>query len=196
MSKEYETKTKMWRDEHTFCWWGTPPSRENPDIFKLSASVAASKFCVWVQVGSDVYILDHRCQVKPHSSPSFSAACAAAIVHRNHFFICTNRINLLNVLKSRQAINHYKIVLEAARFPYANKTKESITSQRLGSWDFWRITNCVLNIGKSAIPPLLKQNCLLKTFLRTLILMTDLGISLPVFPSKTILKKHNIYVTP
>ena len=117
---------------------GTPPSRENP-IFKLSASVAASKFCVWVQVGSDVYILDHRCQVKPHSSPSFSAACAAAIVHRNHFFICTNRINLLNVLKSRQAINHYKIVLEAARFPYANKTKESITSQRLGSWDFWRI---------------------------------------------------------
>ena len=125
---------------------GTPASRENPDIFKLSASAAASKFCVWVQVGSDVYITDHRYQIKHHSSPSISAACAAAIVHRTHFFICSNRINLLNILKSRQASNHYKIVLEAARFPYANKTKESITSQKLGSWDFWRINNSVLNL--------------------------------------------------
>ena len=33
--------------------------------------------------------------VKPHSSPWFSAACAAAIAHRNHFFVCTKRINLL-----------------------------------------------------------------------------------------------------
>ena len=29
------------------------------DIFKLSASAAASEFCEWVQVGIDVYIL-HR----------------------------------------------------------------------------------------------------------------------------------------
>ena len=43
------------------------------DIFKLGASVAATEFCEWVQVGIDVYI--------PHSSPWFSAACAAAIVH-------------------------------------------------------------------------------------------------------------------
>ena len=33
----------------------------------------------------------------------------------------------------------------------ANKTKESITSQKLGSRDFWQITNSVLNEGKSAI---------------------------------------------
>ena len=38
---------------------------------------------------------------------------------------------------------------------YANKTKESITSQELGSRDFWRIANSVLKKGKSAIPPLL-----------------------------------------
>ena len=36
---------------------------------------------------------------------------------------------------------------------YANK-KESITSQRLGSHDFWQIANNVFNKGKSAIPPL------------------------------------------
>ena len=67
------------------------------DIFKLGASVAASEFCEWVQVGIDVYIPHRKHQVKPHSCLWFSAACAAAIVPRNHFFICTNRINLLNL---------------------------------------------------------------------------------------------------
>ena len=56
------------------------------DIFKLGASTAANEFCEWVQVGIDVYIPHRKYQVKPHSSPWFSAACAAAIVHRNHFF--------------------------------------------------------------------------------------------------------------
>ena len=65
------------------------------DIFKLSASAAASEFCEWVQVGIDVYIPHRKYQVKPHLSPWFSAACAAAIVHRNPFFVCTKRINLL-----------------------------------------------------------------------------------------------------
>ena len=55
------------------------------DIFKLGASAAASEFCEWVQVGIDVYIPHRKYQVKPHSSPWFSAACAAAIVHRNLF---------------------------------------------------------------------------------------------------------------
>ena len=58
------------------------------DIFKLraSAAAAASEFCEWVQVGIDVYIPHCKYQVKPHSSPWFSATCATAIVHRNHFF--------------------------------------------------------------------------------------------------------------
>ena len=56
------------------------------DIFKLSTSAAASEFCEWVQVGIDVYIPHRKYQVNPHSSPWFSAVCAAAIVHRNHFF--------------------------------------------------------------------------------------------------------------
>ena len=65
------------------------------NIFKLSASVAASEFCEWVQFGTDVYIHHKKCQVKPHSSLWFSAACAAPIVHRNHFFVCTKGMNLL-----------------------------------------------------------------------------------------------------
>ena len=56
------------------------------DIFKLSTSTAASEFCEWVRVGIDFYIPRRKYQVKPHSSPWFSVSCAAAIVHRNHYF--------------------------------------------------------------------------------------------------------------
>ena len=57
-------------------------------------------------------------------------------------------------VKFRQASNRCKRVLEAAKLAYANKTKESITSQKLGSRDFCRFVNSILNKGKSAIPPL------------------------------------------
>ena len=67
------------------------------DIFKFITSGAAGEFYEWVQVGIDAYISNCKYQVKPHSSLWFSAVCAAAIVHRNHFFVCTNRINLLNL---------------------------------------------------------------------------------------------------
>ena len=56
------------------------------DIFELSASSACGEFCEWVQVGIGIYISYRKYQVKPHSSPWFSAARAAAIVHRNLFF--------------------------------------------------------------------------------------------------------------
>ena len=125
------------------------------DIFKLSASAAASEFCEWVQVGTDVYIPHRKYQVKSHSSPWFSAACAAAIVHRNHFFRLYQREKSSDSkVKFRQASNRCNRVLEAAKLAYTNKTKDSITSQKLGSRDFWRIANSVLNKGKSDIPPL------------------------------------------
>ena len=77
-------------------------------------------------------------QVKPRSSPWFSAACATAVVHRNlFFFFCTNRINLLSIKQSSDRLVIVpKRVLEAAKLAHANKTKESITSQKLGSPDF------------------------------------------------------------
>ena len=108
------------------------------DIFKLSASAAASEFCEWVQVGIDVYIPHSKYQVKPHSSPWFSAAIAAAIVHRNHFFhLQQQNKSSESKVKFRQASNHYKSVLEAAKLAYSTKTKESITSEKLGSRDSW-----------------------------------------------------------
>ena len=125
------------------------------DIFKLGASAADSEFCEWVQVGIDVYIPHKKYQVKPHSSPWFLAACAAAIVHRNHFFCLYQREKSSDSkVKLRQASNRCKRALETAKLAYANKTKESITSQKLGSCDFWQIANSLLNKGESAIPPL------------------------------------------
>ena len=61
---------------------------------KLGASAAAREFSERVQVGIDVYIPHIKYQVKPHSSPWFLAACAAAVAHRN---VCTKRINLLQI---------------------------------------------------------------------------------------------------
>ena len=177
------------------------------DIFKLSASAAASEFCEWVQVGIDLYIPHRKYQVKPHSSPWFSAACAAAIVHRNHFFRLYQReTSSDSKVKFRQASNRCKRVLDAAKLAYANKAKESITSQKRGSRDFWQIANSVLNKGKSAIPPLFngpevlssasdKAKLFTENFSRKFNL-DDSGISLHVFPSRTNLKMHNISVTP
>ena len=176
------------------------------DIFKLSASAAASEFCEWVQVGIDVYIPHRKYQVKRHSSPWFSAACPAAIVHRNYFFrLYQQNKSSESKVKFRQASNHCKKALEAAKLAYATKTKESIISQKLGSRDFWRIANSVLNKGKSAIRPLFnrlevlsstsdKAKLFAKNFSKNSNL-DDSGISLPVFPSRTNLKLHNISIT-
>ena len=177
------------------------------DIFKLGGSAAASEFCEWIQVGIDVYIPHKKYQVKSNSSPWFSAACAAAIVHRNHFFRLYQREKSSDSkVKFRHASKRCKRVLEAAKLAYANKTKESITSQKLGSRDFWRIANSVLNKGKSAIPSLFNGPEVLcsasdkaKLFAENFSLnynLDDSGVSLPVFPSRTNLKLHNISITP
>ena len=84
--------------------------------------------------------------------------------------------------------------------------QESITFQKLRSWDFWQIPNSVLSKGKSAIPPLFngpevlssasdKAKLFAENFSKNSNL-DDSGISLPVFPSRTNLKLHNISVTP
>ena len=85
-------------------------------------------------------------QVKPHSSSWFSATSVASIVHRSHFFCLYQQYKLFeSTLKFRQASNHYKRVLEAAKLAYSKK----ITCL-LGL-----LANCfsVLSKGKSTVPP-------------------------------------------
>ena len=109
-------------------------------------------------------------------------------------------------VKFREASNHCKRVLEAAKLAYANKTKESITSEKFGSRNFWQIANSILNKDESAMSPLFNNSELLssasdkaKLFLENFSKNTnldDLAISSPVFPSRTNLKLHNIFLTP
>ena len=101
---------------------------------KLSASADASESCERVRVGIDVYIPHRKYQVKPHSFPWFSAACAAAIVHRNHFFrLYQQNKSSESKVKFRQAGNCCKRVPEAAKLALANKPIESNTFQKRAS---------------------------------------------------------------
>ena len=160
------------------------------DIFKLGASAAASEFCEWIRVGIDVYIPHRKYQVKPHSSPWFSAACAAAIVHRNHFFrLYQKDKSSASKVKFRQASNQCKIVHEAAKLEYVNKKKSPLLPRNLA-----QIATSVLNDLEVLSSACDKAKLLAENFSKNSSL-DDSGISLPVFPSRTNLKQHNIYLT-
>ena len=64
----------------------------------------------------------------------FNASAAA----RNHFFQLQQQ-NKYSESKRKfiKASDHSKIVLQAAKLAYFHKTKKSITSLKLGSWEFW-----------------------------------------------------------
>ena len=112
------------------------------DICKLSASAGGGELCEWVQVEIDVYIPHPKYRVKPHLFPWFLAAFDAAIVHKNHFFrLYQQNKSSESKVKFKQTSNRYKRVLEAVKLVYADKTKQFISSQKLGSGDFWPIVN-------------------------------------------------------
>ena len=111
------------------------------------------------------------------------------LAQTNHFFRLYQQEKSTYKEKFRQTINYCKMVLEAAKLAYVNEVKESIASQKFGLHDFWQIANSILNKGKSAISlysmtlrccPLrqIKQNCLLKTFPRTLFLTIQVSLDL------------------
>ena len=112
-------------------------------VFKLSASGAATEFCEWVLVIYIIYPIFH-------ANTWFPAARS----------VVTSILFCIYMLYSYMYMYIYLI---------------DLICQKLGSCDFWQIANRVLKRGKPVTPPLhlIKQNCLLKTFLRTLMLMTQ-----------------------
>ena len=160
------------------------------DIFKRGGSAAASEFCEWVKVGVEVYIPHRKCQVKPHSSPCFPAACVAVIVHRNLFFCCTKRINLL-ILKysSDRLVIIVKVFLKVPNLHVLIKQKSPLLPRNLALRTFCKLlivfsrkVNLLYLLYSTAwsccILHLIKQNCLLKAILRTLILITQVSLYL------------------
>ena len=164
------------------------------DIFKFGASVPGTDVCECVLVGTDEYISHCKCQVKPHSSPWFSAACATAIAHRNHFFHLYQQIKLFTYeVIFRKASNHCERVFEAAKLGYANETKNLLLPRNLALATFGELlgvlttkTNLLYILYLTDLRCCLQLliNCLLKTILKIRTLMI----------SRTNIKLRNIHV--
>ena len=169
------------------------------DIFKLVVSAAVSEFCEWIQVGIDLYIPHRKCQGKFHLSAWFSAACAAATVYGNHFLhLYQQNKSSESKVKFRQATSRSKRVrgavkgvLKLPKLHMLIKQKNLPLSRNLALGTFGHL----LIVFSTKVNPLflyystvwrrhllylMKQSCLLKTFLRNLILMT--WVSLSHFP--------------
>ena len=160
------------------------------DIFKLGASAAASQFFEWVHIGNNVYIPHRKYQVKPHLSLWFSAACAAAIVHRNHFFRLYQKDK-----SSESGVNLVRLVIVAKGFlklPNLHmliKLKSPSLPRNLALGTFGELpilfstkVNLLYHLYSTAwrycFLYLIKQNCLLKTFVRILMLMIQVSLCL------------------
>ena len=102
------------------------------EIFKFGALAATTKFYGWVYIGIDVHILNRKYNDKSHLSPWFSVACASAIAHRNHSFPLIQQSN-----SSASEVNSNRLLVVAAIYLCLRGIKESITSQKRGSRDFW-----------------------------------------------------------
>ena len=155
----------------------------------LRAFPSDTEFCEWIQFGVDVYIPHCKYQAKTDSSPCFSAAYATAIANRNLFFRFHQQNKSLHFMgNSDRLVINVKEFLKLPNLLILRK-QEFITSQRVGWHDFWRIADRVFNKGQSAIPLLFRRPEVLssasgkvklfaKTFIRTLILMTQISIYL------------------
>ena len=178
-----------------------------PDVFKLDGEKCAEEVASWIKAGIDAFIPYRKFQQKPHSSPWFSPACAAAIAHRNHFYkVFQREKSVVSKRQFRQAANECKRVIDSAKTQYVQQTQERIAAQKIGSRDFWRIYNNITNKGKSNIPPLINGPEVLTTskdkaehfaqkFSRNSTL-DDTGHPLPEFEARTHQVLSNICITP
>ena len=125
----------------------------------------------------------------------FLAACAADIVHRNHFFrLYQQNKSSESKVKFRQASNHCKRILEAAKLAYANKQKSPSLPRNLALGTFGKLP-IVFSKKVNLLYPLYsttrrcssssdKAKLFAETFSKNSNL-DDSGISLPVLPSST-----------
>ena len=165
-------------------------------IFKFRASKIASLITDWVLSGMDTFIPHKKYQQKPNSQPWFGPECAAAIAHRNHFFHLYHQNRCAANLEAFQrARNQCHKVLRDAKTSYAESVQTRIEQERLGSREFWRITNKVLNRGKSPIPTIIngpevisassEKAKLFASIFSSNSTLDDSDHPLPEFPSRT-----------
>ena len=146
------------------------------DIFKLFLLLLVSSVTEFrLEL---MYYIPHRIhQVKLHSSPWFSAAWAAAIVYRNHFFcLCQKNKSSESKVKFRQAIEQKSLSLlrNLALGTFGKLLIVFSTKVNVLYFLFSMAQVCCLL-------HLINRNCLVKTFLRTLILMIQVALYLFCF---------------
>ena len=125
------------------CWLGRSSwTFEIEDMFKLSAPAATSEFCEWVHVEIDVYIPHRKYQVKTHSSSWF-------LVNEN-----------MLIKQMSPSLRRNLALRTFGKLPKVFWTKVNL------------LNLLYLTAQRSCLLHLTRQNCLLKTFLRTLMLMT------------------------
>ena len=147
----YRYRKADW-DSFRFFLADMPVSR----YLQMNASEATALISDWITAGIDLFVPHKKYQQKPHSQPWFTPGCASAIAHRNHHFHKYNR-NKCQETKSeyKAASRRCSRILRQAVSAYQENVHSKIQDQRLGSREFWKITNTVLHRGKSAIPTLL-----------------------------------------
>ena len=129
-----------------------------------------------VFAGIDVYIPHCKYQARHHLSPWFSAACAAAIVHQNYFFrLYQQNKSSESKVKFRQTSNCCNLKL--SNLHMLKKQKSLSLSRNLALRIFAKLlkmfstkVNLLYLLYSTAwrccLLHLIKQNCLLKTFLK------------------------------
>ena len=130
---------------------GSPPLANSnhvasfPIDFKLKTN--APFYCTFVLIGT-VFLISWVISIGGHliHYHVFQQLVLLPWLVQISSFVCK--------VKFRQASNHYKRVLQAAKLAYDNKAKESIISEKRGSGNFWQIGGNVLIKFRSALLPL------------------------------------------
>ena len=115
-------------------------------IFNNHPTKVASLVSERISEGIDLFIPHKKYQQKPASQPWFTPGCAAAIVHRNHYFRrYNNHRNPETKADFRQSSNRCSRILKQAKESYKSSVKTRIEEETLGSKVFRNITNKILN---------------------------------------------------
>ena len=120
-------------------------------------------------IGIDVCIFHRKYQVNPRSCPWFSTTCAAVIAHIDHFFPFFEQDKNLLCLRpsSGRRVIVTKEFLKLSDMFMLIKQKSLSPPRKLAPAPFYKLL-----IAFFTKVNLIKQSCLLKSFLTVLILMT------------------------
>ena len=122
-------------------------------VLSLDPNSAAAELNEWINMAIDAFVPPKKFQLKAYTAAVHPCLCCSNCP--SYYFnlhSCTKTDESHRLFKL--ARNRCKRVLDQAKLEYAEHVRNNISIQQLGTRDFWRTANSVLNNNKSAIPPL------------------------------------------